>query len=79
MSRLGSRVDPNARSKSLMRYNELERERSQRRQHVVKQKTGTSLFPSFKLSMMNSGIIPLKKGRFSGHLKHRLVSFDLIS
>ena len=45
-----------------MRYNELERERSRRRQHIVKQKTGTSIFPSFKLSMMNSGIIPLKKG-----------------
>lgn len=62
MSRLGPRVDPHSRSKSLMRYNELERERSRRRQHIVKQKTGTSIFPSFKLSMMNSGIIPLKKG-----------------
>lgn len=51
------------RAKSLLRYNELERERSRRRQTIVKQKTSSKLFPGkLKLSMMNTGLIPLKKG-----------------
>ena len=53
------------RAKSLLRYNELERERSRRRQTIVKQKTSSKLFPGkLKLSMMNTGLIPLKKGKF---------------
>ena len=57
--------DSHARAKSLLRYNELERERSRRRQTIVKQKTSSKLFPGkLKLSMMNTGLIPLKKGKF---------------
>lgn len=52
------------RSKSMMRYNELERERTRRRQDIVKYKTKSKLFPgTIKLSMMNTGLIPIKKGR----------------
>lgn len=51
------------RSKSLMRYSEIERERSRRRQHIVKQKAVKKFSPgTIKLSMMNAGIIPLKRG-----------------
>jgi hypothetical protein len=60
----GGAFEPHGRAKSLMRYNELERERSRRRQTIVKQKTSSKLFPSkLKLSMMNTGLIPLKKGK----------------
>ena len=53
-----------SRSKSLMRFNELERERSKRRMDIVKYKTGSESFPGkLKLSMMNTGLIPIKKGR----------------
>lgn len=55
-----------SRSKSLMRFNELERERSKRRMDIVKYKTGSESFPGkIKLSMMNTGLIPIKKGRHS--------------
>lgn len=58
------RYEAHSRSKSLMRYNEIERERSRRRQHIVRQKTGSKFSPAtFKLSMVNAGVIPLKKGR----------------
>jgi len=51
-----------SRSKSLMRFNELERERSKRRMEIVKYKTGSESFPGkIKLSMMNTGLIPIKK------------------
>jgi len=51
-----------SRSKSLMRFNELERERSKRRMDIVKYKTGSESFPGkLKLSMMNTGLIPIKK------------------
>jgi len=54
--------DSHSRAKSLLRFNELERERSKRRQTIVKQKTSSKLFPGkLKLSMMNTGLIPLKK------------------
>jgi len=54
--------DSHSRAKSLLRFNELERERSRRRQTIVKQKTSSKLFPGkLKLSMMNTGLIPLKK------------------
>ena len=54
------------RSKSMMRYNELERERTRRRQTVVnEQHKRIRCFPgTLKLSMLNTGIIPLKKGKF---------------
>ena len=59
----GGGYDPHSRAKSLLRFNELERERSRRRQTIVKQKTSSKLFPGkLKLSMMNTGLIPLKKG-----------------
>ncbi|XP_059098685.1 receptor-type tyrosine-protein phosphatase kappa-like isoform X1 [Tigriopus californicus] len=64
MSRFSQPGHPHnhGRSKSMMRYNEIERERSKRRQHILKQKTGSKFFPgTFKLSLMNSGVIPLKK------------------
>ena len=52
------------RTKSALRANEIERERSRRRQNIVKNKTSSKLFPGkLKLSMMNTGLIPLKKGR----------------
>jgi hypothetical protein len=58
--------DQQTRSKSLMRYSEIERERSRRRQHIVKQKAVKKFSPgTIKLSMMNAGIIPLKKGKLS--------------
>ena len=67
LSRFSGRGEPVAedpRSKSLMRFNELERERSRRRQDIVKYKTGSKLFPgTLKLSMMNTGLIPIKKGK----------------
>lgn len=60
----GGAFEGHARAKSLLRFNELERERSRRRQTIVKHKTGSKLFPGkLKLSMMNTGLIPLKKGR----------------
>jgi protein tyrosine phosphatase len=50
------------RTKSALRANEIERERSRRRQNIVKNKTSSKLFPGkLKLSMMNTGLIPLKK------------------
>jgi protein tyrosine phosphatase len=65
-SRLSRRGNPiggeDNRSKSLMRFNELERERSRRRQDIVKYKTGSTGFPgTLKLQMMNTGLIPMKK------------------
>ena len=63
---VGGRALPGgeSRSKSLMRFNELERERSKRRMDIVKYKTGSESFPGkIKLSMMNTGLIPIKKGR----------------
>merc|ERR1719273_2395949 len=58
----GGGYDAHSRAKSLLRFNELERERSRRRQTIVKQKTSSKLFPGkLKLSMMNTGLIPLKK------------------
>ena len=64
-SRVGRVHESHARAKSLLRYNELERERSRRRTAIVKQKTSSKLFPGkLKLSMMNTGLIPLKKGKF---------------
>ena len=60
----GAGFESHARAKSLLRYNELERERSRRRTAIVKQKTSSKLFPGkLKLSMMNTGLIPLKKGK----------------
>ena len=59
---------------NLLRFNELEKERSCRRQTIVKQKTSSKLFPGkLKLSMIHyekrlthsdehrAGLIPLKK------------------
>jgi hypothetical protein len=64
MSRGQGGADAHARTKSLLRYNELERERSRRRQTIVKNKTGSKMFPGkLKLSMMNTGLIPIKKGK----------------
>ena len=61
---MNARYETHARSKSLMRYNEIERERSKRRQNIVRQKTTSKFSPgTIKLSMMNAGIIPLKKGK----------------
>merc|ERR1712223_949089 len=58
----GGGYDSHSRAKSLLRFNELERERSRRRTAIVKQKTSSKLFPGkLKLSMMNTGLIPLKK------------------
>jgi len=62
LSRRGGPMGDDNRSKSLMRFNELERERSRRRQDIVKYKTGSKLFPgTLKLQMMNTGLIPIKK------------------
>ena len=64
LSRRGGPMGDDNRSKSLMRFNELERERSRRRQDIVKYKTGPKLFPgTLKLQMMSSGLIPMKKGK----------------
>ena len=64
LSRRGGPMGDDNRSKSLMRFNELERERSRRRQDIVKYKTGSKLFPgTLKLQMMNTGLIPIKKGK----------------
>ena len=67
---MNSRYETHSRSKSLMRYNEIERERSRRRQNIVRQKTTSKFSPgTIKLSMMNAGIIPLKKGELMTHAK----------
>ncbi len=59
---MNSRYEAHSRSKSMMRYNEIERERSRRRQHIVKQKTTSKFSPgTMKLTLMNAGLIPLKK------------------
>ena len=65
MSRVqGGNFETHGRAKSMMRHNEIERERSRRRQNIVKNKAGSKLFPGrLKLSMMNTGLIPLKKGK----------------
>ncbi len=70
-------LDPHARSKSMLRHNELERERSRRRQNIVKTKGKGKLFPGrLKLSMMNTGLLPIKKGKrqapAAGPVKSRL-------
>ncbi len=58
-----SRYESHSRSKSVMRFNEIERERSKRRQNIVKQKTTSKFSPgTMKLSLVNAGIIPIKKG-----------------
>ena len=60
----GGNFESHNRTKSALRANEIERERSRRRQNIVKNKTSSKLFPGkLKLSMMNTGLIPLKKGR----------------
>eukprot|EP00096_Caligus_rogercresseyi_P001665 TRINITY_DN127_c0_g2_i1.p1 TRINITY_DN127_c0_g2~~TRINITY_DN127_c0_g2_i1.p1 ORF type:complete len:775 (-),score=125.70 TRINITY_DN127_c0_g2_i1:221-2545(-) len=66
MLRSGPGGEP--RAKSMMRYNELERERTMRRQTVVQnQQRGSKFFSgALKLSMMNTGIIPLKKAESDG-------------
>lgn len=67
----GGAGDAHTRAKSLLRFNELERERSRRRQTIVKQKTSSKLFPGkLKLSMMNTGLIPLKKGMIMNHMNY---------
>ncbi len=72
---VNSRMDSHARSKSVMRYNEIERERSKRRQNIVKQKTTSKFSPgTMKLSLMNAGLIPLKKGRVFTIYKNVYVS-----
>ncbi len=74
----GGGSHPHSRSKSLMRYNEIERERSRRRQHIVKQKNTSKFSPgTLKLSMMNAGLIPLKKGKETTSCLHRLFNFLL--
>ena len=71
----GRGVPGESRSKSLMRFNELERERSRRRQEIVKYKTGSKLFPGkLKLSMMNTGLIPIKKGRIPKRKKVQTIT-----
>ena len=61
---MNSRYESHSRSKSVMRFNEIERERSRRRQHIVKQKTTSKFSPgTMKLSLVNAGIIPIKKGQ----------------
>ncbi len=58
------RYGQNARSKSLLKYNEMERERNKRRQHIMKQPTTSKCTSgNLKLAMMNAGLIPLKKGK----------------
>ena len=65
----GGQFESQGRAKSMLRANEIERERSRRRQTIVKNKTGSKLFPGrLKLSMMNTGLIPLKKGKKSLHI-----------
>ena len=63
LSRRGGPMAEDNRSKSLMRFNELERERSRRRQDIVKYKTNTTFPGTLKLQMMNTGLIPIKKGK----------------
>ena len=61
---MNTRMEHQARSKSMMRYTEIERERSRRRQKVVLQNERKKLFGgSIKLSMVNAGVIPLRKGK----------------
>ena len=54
--------DSHSSAKSLLRFSELERERSRQRQTIVKQKTSSEIFPGkLKLLMMITGLNPLKK------------------
>jgi hypothetical protein len=59
---MNTRYETHSRSKSMMRYTEIERERSRRRQKVVMNKGGM-WGGTLKLQMINSGVIPLKKGK----------------
>ena len=53
-----------ARSQSSKRYQEMERERKRRQLKTAGGSEKTSFFQATKLSLMNSGLIPLKKGEF---------------
>ncbi len=59
---MNTRYETHSRSKSMMRYTELERERSRRRQKVV-MKPGGMWGATLKLQMLNAGVVPLKKGK----------------
>ena len=51
-----------ARSQSSKRYQEMERERKRRQLKTQGGQEKTTFFQSTKLALMNSGLIPLKKG-----------------
>ena len=54
-----------ARSQSSKRYQEMERERKRRQLKTQGGQEKTTFFQSTKLALMNSGLIPLKKGELS--------------
>ena len=55
-------IEAAQRSQSSKRYQEMERERKRRQLKTQGGQEKTSFFQSTKLALMNSGLIPLKKG-----------------
>ena len=66
-----------ARSQSSKRYQEMERERKRRQLKTQGGQEKTTFFQSTKLALMNSGLIPLKKGElspvFDSNSRHHLL------
>ena len=66
-----------ARSQSSKRYQEMERERKRRQLKTQGGQEKTTFFQSTKLALMNSGLIPLKKGEsspvFDSNSRHYLL------
>ena len=56
-------IEAAQRSQSSKRYQEMERERKRRQLKTQGGQEKTSFFQSTKLALMNSGLIPLKKGK----------------
>ena len=55
-------IEAAQRSQSSKRYQEMERERKRRQLKTQGATEKTSFFQATKLALMNSGLIPLKKG-----------------
>ena len=58
-------IEAAQRSQSSKRYQEMERERKRRQLKTQGATEKTNFFQSTKLALMNSGLIPLKKGKRS--------------
>ena len=70
-------IEAAQRSQSSKRYQEMERERKRRQLKTQGGQEKTSFFQSTKLALMNSGLIPLKKGDNSRSVLESLISSSL--